>query len=733
MKQYKSYIFWGLLLCLCLFLLPTDAYAADVFQTIKSKAAKFIRDLKPVIFILGGFGLIGFAFGAIFGKISWKWFANIAIGLFLVANVGLFIDYFASKDGDKGQYAESLGYGQYLDASGKYTATEGSDSDPKSQNATNQEGTAGDNASAEMKDDCVPGTGTGCMEVVITGKDYSKEKQNCTLTGGKWNSSSLSCEYEALNSPISIPNANTNTSSVPSGEQMNSLAQKAKEQYENDGKINMNQLLRDEVAAGRMTEEQAAQAGAIFTEVANSTGGNVGAAIDEVIKGSQEQIEEEEKAANDIASSAGNIGNLFGQIINEEAPDEEPLPGTGFENAFGIINEETPDEASLPGTGFENVYDADGGMIDEVVVTGQDLSGKPSLADMASTAGFDVIPSTSGAGSSGSPNSGSVSTSGSKNNSSSIANSATAGYSNNTVSEGRGSDNSTLVSKESFDTPPSDYDTSRYTEDHALVVEDETWLFDNQFTGEYYNPETGEKKTFDELQEEGTVKSLDYLKEEEQKNECMAKSSQGYKWVNGQCLSSAEVAQKEAAEEKEQEEKTKKYCKEGQKYIGDGDLGPICVDTEETKAKKQEEREKKLAEKEKECTSKKGYEWKNQKCVYSDATRKAKEECVKAKMKWNSETLTCEKTAQQVEEEKRANNPEIASKIDAQKKACNDTYTACRTEARKYSATPICDKTDPNYDLCYYKWRQDSQNKYNACSDQYHKCYENVYALQSQL
>ena len=63
--------------------------------------------LKGLVYIFAGFGLIAFAWMAIFGKISWKWFANISIGLFLVAVTGMFISYFT---GDK-SIADDLDYG----------------------------------------------------------------------------------------------------------------------------------------------------------------------------------------------------------------------------------------------------------------------------------------------------------------------------------------------------------------------------------------------------------------------------------------------------------------------------------------------------------------------------------------------------------------------------------------------------------------------------------------------
>lgn len=124
------------LCALALFLTAGDAYADDVLQAVRDKAASFLKGLQPVIFILAGFGLVGFAWMAIFNKISWKWFANIAMGLFLVANMGLFIDYFATKEGKGREYHGLLDYGDYL-VTPAFTPTSGTASGPKSQTAKN--------------------------------------------------------------------------------------------------------------------------------------------------------------------------------------------------------------------------------------------------------------------------------------------------------------------------------------------------------------------------------------------------------------------------------------------------------------------------------------------------------------------------------------------------------------------------------------------------------------------
>jgi sugar/nucleoside kinase (ribokinase family) len=50
-----------------------------------------------IIFIVGGFGLVGIAFQAIFGKVKWTWFAGLAVGLAILAAAGAIVNY-ASGD-----------------------------------------------------------------------------------------------------------------------------------------------------------------------------------------------------------------------------------------------------------------------------------------------------------------------------------------------------------------------------------------------------------------------------------------------------------------------------------------------------------------------------------------------------------------------------------------------------------------------------------------------------------
>ena len=68
--------------------------SGDIFHALSMRAFAVLFGLKKIVYVFAGFGLIGFAYMALVNKLSWKWFANIGIGLFLVANMGRFIEYF---------------------------------------------------------------------------------------------------------------------------------------------------------------------------------------------------------------------------------------------------------------------------------------------------------------------------------------------------------------------------------------------------------------------------------------------------------------------------------------------------------------------------------------------------------------------------------------------------------------------------------------------------------------
>ena len=71
-----------------------DASAqSSIMATSEQKALNVFTSVKTIIFVVGGFGLVGIAFAAIFGKVNWKWFASLAVGLAILAAAGSVVNY----------------------------------------------------------------------------------------------------------------------------------------------------------------------------------------------------------------------------------------------------------------------------------------------------------------------------------------------------------------------------------------------------------------------------------------------------------------------------------------------------------------------------------------------------------------------------------------------------------------------------------------------------------------
>ena len=71
-----------------------DASAqSSVMQTSQEKALNVFTAVKTIIFVVGGFGLVGIAFQAIMGKVKWSWFAGLAVGLAILAAAGSIVEY----------------------------------------------------------------------------------------------------------------------------------------------------------------------------------------------------------------------------------------------------------------------------------------------------------------------------------------------------------------------------------------------------------------------------------------------------------------------------------------------------------------------------------------------------------------------------------------------------------------------------------------------------------------
>lgn len=100
MKFLKNNM-WTLLTLAFVFTLTMfgDASAqGTVVDTAQTKAISVFKAVKTIMFILGGFGLVGLAATMVFGKANWKWFAYLATGLAILAAAGAIIDYATGGD-----------------------------------------------------------------------------------------------------------------------------------------------------------------------------------------------------------------------------------------------------------------------------------------------------------------------------------------------------------------------------------------------------------------------------------------------------------------------------------------------------------------------------------------------------------------------------------------------------------------------------------------------------------
>lgn len=87
-----------------------DASAESVMTTAENKAIAVFKNVKTIVFVIGGFGLVALAFQAIFGKVKWPWFAGLAFGLAVLAAAGAIVDYATGEQGhqDKGKMGDTF-------------------------------------------------------------------------------------------------------------------------------------------------------------------------------------------------------------------------------------------------------------------------------------------------------------------------------------------------------------------------------------------------------------------------------------------------------------------------------------------------------------------------------------------------------------------------------------------------------------------------------------------------
>lgn len=591
----------GFCLVVLLLLTATPAEAANIFQTITERAATALTSIKQLVFVLAGFGIIAFAFAAIFGKLSWKHFANIAIGLFLVASMGLFIQYFVTKDGEN----YKLAYGNYLgSAFGDTAGTAGSEfggADPDTPLSLGGSGENQDNSGTSTENGNVkfdPVTGLPSL-----GGDGS---------GGISNDGALSPAGTEGNGPAS----NNGTSSGGGSEDTDE--KRGIQGFFSDVKniANAAQKAKNAVDAGINLVDNTS---ALYDNVSNSVKNN-GTGV----KGILNSVSDVSGGLKDFKQNVASTVNTVGSKVIETANSIQDVGKTEAEQAENrmIRNEggETNRVAAWlnrqgqGGAAANEVNDRVSDAVDPVLnnsgSAAYDIKGVVNMSDKGVSGAIGAAAGVAAGGAA-------------------IVNAVSGNRSSGGSSgESSGSDTQPVVQmQEPSATPTLDYlisdsgsanaegvtsdsgssNTDKWSEDNenvqkgSLLIDGQKWDY-NMETGEIHNPATGETKSREEYYEavaQHRVQDAAAVERSNAEFECLAKSSQGYVWNGYQCLSPSQVTAQKQKEEKIQNEKNKK-CPEGQRWVDDvsGMSGRAgwCVDTAETQKKKQEEAAQKKQE-----------------------------------------------------------------------------------------------------------------------------------------
>ena len=102
MKNLKKIMVLCSLVLMFTVLFVNASFAEGVMDVATNKAVGLFKHVKTIIFVVGGFGLVGIAFQAIFGKVKWTWFAGLAVGLGILAAAGAIVNYATGAKMDAG-------------------------------------------------------------------------------------------------------------------------------------------------------------------------------------------------------------------------------------------------------------------------------------------------------------------------------------------------------------------------------------------------------------------------------------------------------------------------------------------------------------------------------------------------------------------------------------------------------------------------------------------------------
>jgi len=91
--KWHNFVFY--IVVISLTLICGNAFAADgqLFSALIESGTTIFKDLRELIYIVAGFGIIAVGIGGIFGNLNWKWLGAILISLVIIATAAEIISW----------------------------------------------------------------------------------------------------------------------------------------------------------------------------------------------------------------------------------------------------------------------------------------------------------------------------------------------------------------------------------------------------------------------------------------------------------------------------------------------------------------------------------------------------------------------------------------------------------------------------------------------------------------
>ena len=114
-----------------LLLYGTGAAADDIFEKAFQVTSSVFKNVRYIVYIIGGFGLIGLSVAAMMGKMQFKWLVYVCLGLALVAAADMIVQ-FATQDAIRSNYTPTITYDRVDAALGEGSASKNGSNENKS-------------------------------------------------------------------------------------------------------------------------------------------------------------------------------------------------------------------------------------------------------------------------------------------------------------------------------------------------------------------------------------------------------------------------------------------------------------------------------------------------------------------------------------------------------------------------------------------------------------------------